>query len=106
MYLHFDNKVLMSDLKALMDGFLKSVGASDRHKALAKEARDPNAKSKTSAIVTMVVNCVDCAAELKRDVTTIWQNGSPIHISLHDGVCPYCKGKSGFHYADTHSLHA
>jgi hypothetical protein len=106
MYLHFDENVLISDLKAFMDGFMKTTGGLERHKALAEDVRDPNSKNKIQAVVTLLVNCVDCASELKKDVTTIWQNGSPIHISLHDTTCPYCPGKGGFHYADTHALHA
>jgi rubrerythrin len=106
MYLHFDPDILKQDFEALLDSFRKVALGYDKHKTLAKRLRDPSKTERTQATITIIANCSDCDETVRRDLTTIWQLGSPIHVSLNDGTCPYCGSKKGFHYGSTHSLHA
>ena len=106
MYLHFDVQTLQNDLWALLDGFTSAALGYDRHRNLAKRLADTNCSERKQAKITVVANCADCGSTLYKDLMTIWQNGSPVHISLLDRNCPYCQGKTGFHYASTHALHA
>jgi rubrerythrin len=108
MYIHFDPHVAEEDLKTLADGFLSAASAGTRHKALAKTMRDAKKSERTFATIGVLANCAQCFRDIERDVETIWQNGSPIKMTLssNHGTCPYCGSTSGFHFKKTTKLYA
>ena len=106
MYLHFDKQTFWDDIHDFVDAFAGGILGHDKHQGLASKLRDPKCTAKKSAKITIIANCVDCGNSILKDLHTIWERGSPVHVSLVNKTCPECQGQSGFHYAKHHSFHA
>jgi hypothetical protein len=106
--IHVKWDVIRSDLKQFVDIFKIQKSGTERHQKLADHISDPNSKYRKLATFTLIADCAACGARIGRKVNTIWENGSPISVELHDEhkVCPACKKAEGFHYAEVESLHA
>lgn len=106
MYLHFDQNALARELNAVLSAFKTSSDGYERHKDLAGRLSDPRCSARKSAKFGIVANCANCLVSVGRAVNVVWENGIPVEVSLHDGTCPHCAGKSGFHFKSVENLHA
>lgn len=108
MKVHAKWQVIESDLKEFVDIFKIQQSGTERHQKLAERISDPNEKNPKMAMFTLLADCAICGARVGRHVNTIWRNGFPISVELHDDykACPECNGTDGFHYSEVQGIHA
>jgi hypothetical protein len=106
MKLHVDWKIINDDLHALLNACQDGLTGTQRHKQLAEQLHDPDESNRKVAKFGLIVNCIVCEESLRAAVNTIWQNGSPVSLQLHDGKCPSCGSTEGFQYKELETFHA